>query len=189
MNYQQAIPVIFEEIVSNVRTNILADLQAYDDSILTLQYWYGSWKEISNMMAIYNNNPTGKHEKFPIVILLEDITVERGRTSYQGVTRGMQIVIANYTDPTLTSKEREEQNFSNILRPIYYELLKQIYKSPAVSVYSQRLIQHRYIERKYWGMDDGASNALLDYIDAIHLENIEININWAYCQETITQNI
>lgn len=180
-NYPLSLPKLFGEVVDSIRTAKLADLQAYDPTIQTINYIYGNMKEIVNRLQEYANNPAKQLLMFPVFMLVEDITVNRRNNNYYGKS-SFSLIIANWTKPEYNSEQREVINFDNILRPMYVNMLYQIFRHPAFPLPSQRQIPHTYTDRKYWGMDDGGSNVLGNYIDAIEVSFTDLPIDWQYCQ-------
>lgn len=189
MNYPVSIPKSIEAIVDRVRTAKLAELQAYDSTIETIAYMHGNMKEIVANLAEYTNNPAYKTKKFPIFILVEDIRINRANSDFYGVTDGMSIIIANHTKAEYKSAEREAKNFVPILRPLYQNFLKQIASHPAFNVRSERKVPHKVTERKYWGADEHTVNVLGDYIDAIEITEMNLPINWAWCNDPINSTL
>jgi hypothetical protein len=187
MQYPNSIPIALGECVTGLNTKILADLQGYDSNIETVQYMYGNWKEIGKKMKEYTDSPTLRTQKFPVVILIEDVIIDQRSTDFFGIA-DLNIVIANATEPKYSSDEREPL-FENVLRPIYYELCKQIARHEAFAVGNPKNIRGRYAERKFWGMDNNTVNALGDYIDAIELFDLRLPLNWQWCNQTINANI
>lgn len=180
-NYPLSIPKLFGEVVDNVRTAKLADLQAYDSTIQTINYMYGNMKEIVARLLEYANNEAYHLLMFPIFMLVEDITVNRRNSTYYGKA-SFSLIIANWTKPEYNSAQREVINFDNILRPMYVNLIYQIFRHPAFPIPSQRQISHTYTDRKYWGVDEGTANVLGHYIDAIEVSFTDLPIDWQYCQ-------
>lgn len=188
MNYPISIPTIIGEVMDNVRAEVLADLQAVDSTITTVNYMYGNWKELQKRMNAKVTNPTMNEVRFPVVMLIEDITIDQRNSNVFGKVN-LNIVIATSTKEEYSSAQREELKFAPILRPIYYSLRKHLSKHKALTFRTERQVQSKYTERKYWGMDDNSKNALNDYIDAIELQDLETGINWQWCDRAITENI
>jgi hypothetical protein len=167
---------------------MLAELQEEDSNIIQISYMYGNLKELAEKLKKKNNAPLIRGKVFPLVLLLEDILVDRTSPNYYG-TASVNIVICNQTKKGLTSEQRESENFTKILRPMYHNMLYQIEQHKAVSVYSERRISHTMVERKLWGNDEKSANTLGFYIDAIDMLNVQLPINWEYCDYLTNQQI
>lgn len=185
-DYPISLPKIVGEMVEAMNTDILADLQEQDSNILQISYMHGGLKELSSKLIKKNNAPKLRAKIFPLVLLLEDISIDRTEPNYYG-TASVNIIICNQTRKDLTSEERESENFAKVLRPMYHNLLYQIEQHKAVSVYSERRISHTMVERKLWGNDDKSANTIGFYIDAIDMMNVQLPINWEYCNYITNQ--
>lgn len=190
-NYPISVPKIFGTVVEAVEPIVLPVIQGTWPGITNLNYIYGNWKEVSLRMQNMAIDSIRKSERFPVVLLIEDITVSRPSTSNGlfGTATNMNVVIATATQKDYSSEQREEKTFAPILRPIYWELLTQLVKSAAFNVTTERKIGHNYIERKYWGLENHSKNAMTEFIDAIDITNLDLPINWAYCNKIINENI
>lgn len=191
LNYPTiSLPKIIGEVVDSVSTEMLATIQAYNPVVSKMSYLYGNWKEISLQLSKYNLNEIEKGKYFPLFLLIEDILVERrSDTNIYGVATGVNVIICYKTLNTFTSAQREDKTFAPILRPLYHSFLKHLQKHMAVNLYSDRFINHNVLERKFWGMDDHTQNALGYHIDAIDISNLEIPLDWSYCNNIINANI
>lgn len=191
VNYPNiSLPKIIEEVVTSVSTEMLATMQAYNPAVNGIYYQYGNWKEVSHELGKKMSNEGLKDKIFPLIILIEDITIDRTNGGgLFGIAQNVNIVICYRTLKEFSSAERESKTFSPMLRPLYHSFLKNLQRHAAVSLYSERDIAHRYTERKYWGMEDYTADALGDYIDAIEISQMSIPIDWSYCQNIINANI
>lgn len=189
-NYPQlSLPKVFGEIVTEMNADILTELQAQDSNILQISYLHGNIKEIAAKLVAKRNAPKLKAKMFPLVLLIEDITIDRRLGSNMYGTANVNVIICNHTKAGLTSEQREDANFVKILRPMYHSLLYQIGQHRAFTLYSDRNIPHTMTERKLWGNDAKTEHALGDYIDAIDLMNMELPLNWNYCNYVTSQDI
>ena len=183
-------PLVIGEVVADTTTDVLSDLQAEYSGIKTINYLYGNFKEITQRMSEMQQNQNYADRQFPLICLIEDITIERGNgDGLFGTATGIDVIIANWTKSDFTSADREAENFAKVLRPIYKSFMKNLADMPEFMIYTHRDIRHNYIERKYWGMDDNSANALGYYIDAIHISNMQIPLQWSYCDYVINSNI
>lgn len=184
-----SLSAIIGEVVESVKDERLAELQAYDSIIETINYIHGNWQEVTQRMQEMAANGTERPKQFPVFILIEDVVIDRRNAPLYGIAENVNIIIANWTKDSYKSAQREAINFGPILRPLYYSFCKYLAKHPGVSIYSEREVSHRYAERKYWGMDGNTVNALGYYIDAIDITNLTIPLDWSYCNNIINANI
>lgn len=189
VNYPPSLITTFEEVVTNVKMAKLSDLQDYDPTIQNINFLAGNITEIAKRLQENTQNATQRPKQYPVFLLLLDFTVERGKSSFYGRANNLNIIIANHTKESYTAQERDAKNFDNILRPLYYEFLRQISKHPAFTEYTERQIPHNMTERYFWGIDEHTKNAFGKYIDAIDITNLSLNINWNYCLTPITNNL
>lgn len=191
MTESQVITTAFSEIVSAVSTELLAQLQDANSNIQQVGYLFGHPKEIVETLIQYDSSKTMRAKKYPLVMLLEDIETTRGTMQYYGEAN-MRVVIAMSTEPTLKSAEREAINYAPILTPIYYELLRQIDLHSAFVTKGQRGIEHRMLNRKYWGRENlygTESNTLSDFVDAIEIRNMRLTVNFEACIPAINSYV
>lgn len=123
---------------------------------------------------------TAKSNRFPLIWLpiTYDIVSDKN-----GLTRvsNLELIIAVPTDKDSSTPKRLNTTFRNRLIPIYLELLNQIEQSGFFEIGLN--IQHRRKDQPYWDGKDGAQMANLfnEYIDAIQIKGIELNINEPTC--------
>lgn len=179
--YPLSIPKHIQQVVDAVRTAKLAELQEYDSTIETISYMHGNIKEIIQILAQKTANDTLRFQKYPLFILIEDITIDRRTSNYYGVAP-LEVIICNHTKKDYNSMQREDINFDPILRPLYQEFMFQLFKHKGFVIQNDMFIPHEYAERKYWGEDDNTKNKLGDYIDAIHLTDLRITLDRRICE-------
>ena len=189
VNYPASLITTIEDVVTQIKAEKLAELQDYDPTIQNINFIAGSLDEIGKRLQENTANINQRQQQYPVFLLMLDITIERGKSALYGVANNMNVIIANHTKESYTSQQRDEKNFDNILRPLYYEFLRQIQKHPAFSQYTERQIPHSMTERYFWGIDNDTKNKLGKYIDAIDITNLSLNINWNYCLTPITSNL
>lgn len=180
----------FENAVTATNTQLITTLQAYDSTIQQIRYTHGNWFEVMANLREWEQNETEKYKRFPLVALIEDISIQRGQNAGEyGRFSNVTLVIANLTNPAFKSADRETKNFAPILVPIYNELLVQLAKSKAFNYGSARKIVHTMTKRKLWGANDNTANKLGAYIDAIEITGLEGSLSWNYCVRAIDSNI
>lgn len=141
-------------------------------------FMHGHEKEVVNVLqSMTNAGAPIKNEKYPLIILFEDIR-EKLRRSLNGWTTSFKcrLVICTLTSPTLRADQRLEQNFKPILLPIFEEFIRQISRS---KLFNQPTVEDMEItkwNRYYWGSQPVDKNILNDYIDAVEIESISLNL-------------
>lgn len=166
-------PVYIVDEIASVVTKVNTGLTASSFGHLPVYYMYGHPKEISSRLQALSNSPTEGHKKFPLVILFTDIQIDHNTPGFYGSAR-LRMLVANITDPNYISDQRTELNFKPILHPIKDELIKQISLHNRFT-YEEEL---RYSETDmyFYGSQINDKNIFNDYIDAIELRDIRINI-------------
>lgn len=192
VNYpDESIPQFISFVVSDVSAVLLPTLQAYDSTITGITYLYGNIKEVTQRLTeLWQSMQSGNQTNpYPVVVLLEDIRIDRRNTNGYYGTPVINMFIATATNKDFTSAQRETITFQNILRPIYREFLKQLVASQYTSIYSVRAVDHVMYERKYWGLDNNTATQLQTYIDAIDLVDLSFKLNWEWCVNPVTNII
>lgn len=191
-NYPNSIPTIIGEVVAGVSSDILSSLTEYDEKITNINYLYGNIKEISSRLSEIVSSPEERSGRFPLIILFEDIDIERDKAvtgGYYGQTGDMRIAICAASSPKLTSEEREAQNFPNVLRPLYNSFMYNLQKHKSIMVNSEWDIPHTVTERKWWGTNEQTQQVLGEYVDAIDITRLRLKIDWKYYNLLINATI
>lgn len=136
-------------------------------------YMHGHPLEIVNRLNKKNKN-IYNYQKYPLIALFQDFEEPIGDESeYTNISP--RLIIANLTDPNIDASDRYDRNFRDILYPLYYRFIHEIWRSNKFNVPSPRKVPHTKIDRLYWGTSaaqGNESNLHDDFIDAI-----EINFN------------
>ncbi len=175
--FPKPVDQIIAECVGSVSQRILPQLIAANPKIQTLSFMWGHPLEIKNTLKEMTDSKTFKYQKFPVVMLFSDIITAPStvRGSYEDVT--LNIVIAMSTDPKLKADARTLRNFAPILRPIFQELINQIFRCGYFWVQSPRELLGREIERYFWGKEGiqgGEASPYNDTIDAIEIKGLKL---------------
>jgi hypothetical protein len=145
---------------------------------LPVYYMYGHPMEISSRLQELSNSPNNQHQKFPLIILFTDITISKDVPGFYG-SASLRMLIANMTDPNYISVERTENNFKPILHPIKNELINQISDYEGFTYRAE--LTYDETDMYYYGSQINNKNIFNDYIDAIELKNIKVNIKNKIC--------
>lgn len=176
----QPIVYLFENIVNNVKTELLETLQAADSGINTINYLYGSMDEVRETLQQYDESPEERFNKYPLIVLVTPFHEKMGEGSGYYSKATVRIGIAHHTDRDKKSKERYQNNIVKVLLPLYETLLEEICESGYFVAYSRRDLKHTRLIR-----DDIGTNPFMqmdgitfDYIDAIEIQDLELTVNW-----------
>lgn len=161
------------EVVAKVNTALTAA-----DFGKTVYYMYGHVKEISSRLQELSNSPTEKDKKFPLIILFTDIQIDKDTPGFYGSAR-LRMLIANMTQPEYISTQRTDLNFKPVLHPIKEELLKQIGEHQQFTYPDE--LRYKETDMYFYGSQINDKNQFNDYIDAIELRDIQVNIKNKIC--------
>ena len=164
------IPDIFEAIVQLVASKY------------TCYFSYGHYADVIKELQDKDGSITLKGSKYPLIWLVMDYTERKGKSiAEQCELPNLQILIATPTDANKSVIDRMNNNFKPILYPIYNELMLQIANSGFFTQSVVSKIEHDKIDRPYWGGggnegSNGSANLFNDYIDAIQIRNMTLNL-------------
>lgn len=138
-----------------------------------LNYQYGYVEELDETLQQWGQNPDFASKKFPLVWVMQPFTINRGKAGIYGSVEGMRIFIMNATSKTDKATRRMEENFKQVLYPIYRELLNQLDVSVAFVDSLNR--KHKTTDRYYWG--ESQKSVLADPVDCLEISNLELEIH------------
>lgn len=173
---------IIGENVAKVNAVLIEAFKAIDPNVEQINYQYGPYKEVfGNLVQI--GKVSGGSKKYPLVWLWLPNTISHGDQIGIGAVSPLRIIIARWGNCTDKTPERYEKNFKPFLYPIYLELMNQLYLDPRITTDGQGLIPHQQIDWPYWGGDQPPedANPLGDYVDAIEIKNLKINLLLKKC--------
>lgn len=142
-------------------------------------YMYGHPIEIINTLAEKDKNGTYKFKKYPLIALFQDFEETRGETQFVNTSASLNIVIIVNSKRDYNSSQRYSNTFKPILYPIYNLLLKYISESNYFDL-APDAVPHTKIDRVFWGkagLYGGEANIFNDIIDAIEIQNLELNFH------------
>lgn len=174
---------IFKDITQKASDNLLSTLEAQDPNITGIRFEHGHYLEIAKRLEILSKGSlVDKQSKWPLIGLFRDFpeTPQVGQFSQIKVT----LFIAMWSEPNLSSDEREQQNFIPILFPIYNEILEQIDNDIRFQTTTVEEIDHTKIDHYYWGSQtvlDKGPNIFNQWTDSIELQNLTLIVNQKNC--------
>lgn len=140
-------------------------------------YMYGHPLEIINTLAAKENNGAYKFKKYPLIALFQDFEEEKGADQSINSSVSLNIVICVNSTIDFNSAERYTNSFKTVLYPLYNLLLDKISDSNYVNV-TRNAIPHIKIDRVFWGkagLYGGEANIFNDIIDAIEIQNLQLD--------------
>lgn len=176
-SFPRSVESIISDCVGAVSQRILAQLIDANPKINSLSFMFGHPLELKNLIMKKGEARATKYDRFPVVMLFSDIVggASSVRGGFQDVTLNM--VIAMTTDPSFIASQRTATNFDPILRPIYQELIQEIWRCGQFHIQSVRSIMGRDIERYFWGREGiqgGSASPMNDCIDAIEIKGLRV---------------
>lgn len=169
----------FADVVTKVETVVLAQLQAAMPKITGVHYSYGHIQEIVNSMQRLTESPTQMYDKFPRIMLVEDIPMSMDGAIYNSATLHILIVMATQKD--YVSEQRQTIIFNPIINPIYDAMMSAITKDKYFNVYNPDTdMPHAYYDRKFWGkagIYGNVANIFNDYLDAKEIIGLKLKIS------------
>ena len=173
---------IIGEIVCRVNDVLIDKLRSYDPTIDAINYQYGEYKEVFGTL-VEQGKIDGGARKYPLVWLWMPIVLSHGDTLGIEEVSPLRIIIARWGNNTDKTDERYCNNFKPVLYPIYLELMNQLYLDPRIISDGSGRIPHRQTDWPYWGGESPSeeANPLSDYVDAIELKDLKINLLLKNC--------
>lgn len=169
------IPTLFENIVAKVDAELNTGT-----SPKRVYFDYGHYVDVTRNLGDKDKSISQKGDKYPLIWLVMDFEERFGGEEYEYCELpDLQFIIAVPTKPAINARKRTEETFTPTLYPIYEEFKKQI----AYSGYfgNAEPLEHTKIDRPYWGGQDGLGNGQAnlfnDFIDAIQLKRVRLNVN------------
>ncbi|MCK5607627.1 hypothetical protein KAR91_37430 [Candidatus Pacearchaeota archaeon] len=167
---------IIEDVVSEVRADTdkpatLTSEQPY--------YMHGHPLEVINTLSLKDKNDTYKFKKYPLIALFQDFTEVMGEDQKIQSSTSLNIVICMETSQDYSSAQRYDNSFRTILYPLYDLLIEKIIASGYFLNASESLTSHNKIDRLFWGktgLYGNEGNIFNDHIDAIEIENLDLDL-------------
>jgi len=142
-------------------------------------YEHGHVLEVANTLISKNDDASLKYQKYPLVVLIQDMKEDIGKKTHDYSNPNMTIFIATLTDATYKAEKRKTDNFTPILYPLYKKLLNEIHYSRLFCTFSPKLIEHTKFDRYYWGKEGefaNSKNIFNDWLDAIEISGLILKV-------------
>lgn len=168
-------------IVNHIKEVVAAVNTALQDKGfgMPVYYMYGHTMEIANRLQELTQSAAYANQKFPLIILFTDITIDHSTPGFYGSTN-LHLLICNITDPKYTAEQRTDANFIPILHPIKNELLNQLSRHLGFSWPEE--LNYQETDCYFFGSILSGKNVFNDYLDAIELRNVRINLHYEICE-------
>lgn len=175
---------MFRYIVADVNTN-------YDDS--EVRYEHGHPLEVIETLQALSKSPKHGATKFPLIALFQDFEEEKGtRRDIESKVK-LTLAIVQITDPLYKAALRYDNTFKAVLYPLYALLITSIVQSGYFANISKALPpKHKKTDRLYWGKSGlygNTSNQFNDFVDAIEIADLELEVWKQHCSPNSTFNI
>lgn len=169
---------VFNEIVTSVRNDAAKPGVGV---ILAASpfYMHGHPKEIINTLSKKDKHDVQKYNKYPLIALFQDFTEEMGEDQTIRSSAELNMVIVMNTSQDYTAENRYDNTFRTVLYPLYDLLIKHIEQSGWFKGVDPGLVSHNKIDRLYWGRSGlygSEANILNDYVDAIEIQNLQLDM-------------
>jgi hypothetical protein len=179
----QYIPDRIGEVVSKV------------DEVLSTQYDFNVNYDWGHDLPVINNlsrkdKDISRPKKYPLVWFVMNFKESMGNIGVYARLTGIRIYIMTSTKVNYTMKERRDNTFLPILYPIYAELIKQFSLSETFKPNSEMAIEHTKIDMPYWSEDGQKTNFYNDFIDAIQIADLKLDVKRIpqTCTTTLLKN-
>ena len=184
---------IIGEVVTATKNVVLSTIKSNEAAALgstlieTINYQKGHVLELINTLSEMDRDTQSQLCRYPLIWLVLDIKEQRGREIGQYGAMIPNIIIAHYTEMTRKVDDRRAKVFSPVLEPIYREFMNQLSLHPSIMEGDPQAIQHDKIRRFFWGtqkeavVSDKSKVRLTDYLDAIEISNLQLNLLFKNC--------
>lgn len=170
----------FGACVANTELKLLTQLQEADENITGINFFFAHpWEILAVLKKLSEGNGEQRRQKFPAVMLFADVTQSSSSVKGLPYDVSLNFVIAmSNNKPDMQASQRISTKFVPILRPIYKELIEQLFRTGYYHLQSTNQISGNAIERLYWGREQlqGGNDAvkLNDYVDAIEVRGLKL---------------
>lgn len=182
---------LFRDVVTAVQSDMLATLQDIDSNIQCVNFIAGDLDEIRETLQQFDASPEERFKKYPLFILKTDITELKGTAPGIYSKVRFQAAICHHTQREYKTLERYDNNFKPILYPLYESFIENLLGIGYFPHLSRFDLKHTKTDRVNLGKQAllELQEASYDYIDAIELNNFELNIDYDSCLTPITEII
>lgn len=123
-----------------------------------------------------SNSNTLAYTKYPLIVLFQDFDYNKNKIDNTDVS--VNIAIVNGTNKEYITVQRRDNNFTPILDPIYNELIGALRDTLAFRITDGDFTVSR---KYYWGSSLSDSHPADDPLDAISIENLNLELTTPNC--------
>jgi hypothetical protein len=177
-------PRFIPDIIRDIVFKVDAEMSAKTNGTRVF-FDYGHYREIVKNLEIKDGSITMKDEKYPLVWLVMDFVEEIYPESHIYARVNLQLFIIDFTTVNRSMDQRRDEVYLRTLYPIYEELIRQFSECDEVVDAPLSYLPHTKIDRPFWGKPDQEGNNLSDflndYVDAIQIKDMVLNIRPVAC--------
>jgi len=118
-----------------------------------------------------SNDSVLKWQKYPLIILLQDIDYKKNRINNTEAT--IDFLIVNSTEQDYTTVQRRENNFIPILDPLYNDLITAMRDNMKFRISNDSFTASR---KYFWGAIPQNKNPFNDRLDAIEITGLKLDL-------------
>lgn len=173
------VPNVFKALVSKVSANLSSDEDL--PSIPYVKYKFGTWLEILDQLIADSKSPETKNSRYPLVCLIQRFPEVYEYLNVDSIK--VDIVIVNLAGKTDKLSHRYDNNFANVLYPIYAEL-KQVIADSHYFMGSNVAFSHTKYDIPHMGIESSEGEQgyrLPDAMDGILMKDVALKLNIDSC--------
>lgn len=173
-----ALPDIFEQIVSEVQTNLASESSL---SIPQVNFKHGTMMDISAELVADSKSTTKKLIRYPLVCLIYKAD-EKFVDEYEPEIT-VDLLVCTATQKTYSNDQRYDINIKPVIYPIYAELKSVISKSNMFWGYKKGS-DHTKIDLPHAGQESAQGNTaydLQDVIDGLMIKALKLKVAVTKC--------
>lgn len=174
-----SIPSLMKAIVSEVEVNLTSDATL---DIPRVSFKCETWIKLMERLSKESQVRSFDDVKYPLVALLRNFD-EKYKANTDLVEVSLTLVIVTPSTPTKESEDREVDNYTPILYPIYAELMSVLAESPYFLGYGIS-IEHTKTDNMHLGVDGTQGNTkylLPDCVDGIIISGLKLGVIPSRC--------
>lgn len=140
-----------------------------------LNYQIGYVSELNQTLQQFARTKTYAEIKFPCFWFAQPFSMFRGESGWYASLTDMRAFIIMETGKNYKALERMEKVFKPVIYPIYNEWLIQLKKHPAFFVPQTSLLQHKIVDRFFWG--EKQQTVITDIVDVREISGFDMKLN------------
>jgi hypothetical protein len=174
------IPTLIREVVSEVSDNLASETSL---SIANVQFYCETWDVLRQRLIEDGKAESTKNSRYPFIALIRGYD-EKYRSGGDYVDTSLTLVIVTRSTPNMKSEDRESENYTPILYPIYAELMEVLNNTRFIMNRNRLYPTHTKHDNLNLGQETpngNIANRLPDFVDAIIVSNLELTLSVESC--------